>query len=666
LPGSTTKENGATTTRAYDALSRVTSAVSSKSGSASETLTWTYDDMTAGSFGIGRLAATTFPSGSTTYAYERRGLLRSEQSTLSGASYATSYRYDANGNRTSIAYPSGSVATYTYDYANRPATLNTVTSGVNGTTSIWPVTFALYEPFGPLSGIVYGNGAVARWLHDSRYRVTRTLMVGADLHTVIADDNYTEDPAANITAIHDAVDATYNRDFTYDDLNRLVTANTGSSLWGTGSYTYDAMGNITSRSLGTAPVDDATILSNPRYRAVVKTTGVVDRIGFAYNSTTPALSVVTSNGVDHTVTYDAAGNETQYYVARTYSPRNLLATVTDSSREGTPHTLTYGYDARGVRVSRSESPTASGSANRYYFYSPELQLLAITDDDTANVWSSRRVSTMSAPLAASREFGYFNGIPVAEFGPARTTDTGVALSLQHRAKPAAVATTLYYTFTDHLGTPILQTDATATVVWRAEHEPYGNIWKMRTGSRTDQPLRLPGQDLAMTWEGAEENYNVFRWYRADWGRYTQGDPLRSSAVSPYEYVDDNPLNWIDSWGLSKHKPGGPYHPSLPTRCGPEDSCSQLYEKLGEIERTIESHKAWIKEHPEDTVHLGELDDWYNARNRCAMYIRKNCSSRSDCKVCKKVAVPSAISIGGYIVYKIIELCTVPELAPFTP
>ncbi len=49
------------------------------------------------------------------------------------------------------------------------------------------------------------------------------------------------------------------------------------------------------------------------------------------------------------------------------------------------------------------------------------------------------------------------------------------------------------------------------------------------------------------------------------------------------------------------------------------------------EKAIESHNQWIKEHPEDTVHLGELDDWYNARNRCASWIRKNCSTRRDCK-----------------------------------
>src|ERR1043165_5621909 len=88
-----------------------------------------------------------------------------------------------------------------------------------------------------------------------------------------------------------------------------------------------------------------------------------------------------------------------------------------------------------------------------------------------------------------------------------------------------MATNTFYTFTDHLGTPLIQTDPTAAIVWRAEHEPYGNVYLMRKGSRADQPLRFPGQEAAMAWEGSEENYNVFRWYRAGWGRYTSADPI---------------------------------------------------------------------------------------------------------------------------------------------
>ena len=200
---------------------------------------------------------------------------------------------------------------------------------------------------------------------------------------------------------------------------------------------------------------------------------------------------------------------------------------------------------------------------------------------------------------------------------------------------------------------------TATATSASEKLASGSsTWRRKANARRVSKLeRKPHQT---------NGNNIFRWYRAGWGRYSSADPLHSSAVSPYAYVDDNPMNWIDAWGLYKHKPGGPSHPSIPTRCGPEDSCSTLYQKYAEIEKTIEAHKQWIKEHPEDTVHLGEMDDWYNARNRCASWIRKNCSTRRDCKVCKKVAVPSALAIGGYIVYKVLEACFAPELLPVTP
>lgn len=122
----------------------------------------------------------------------------------------------------------------------------------------------------------------------------------------------------------------------------------------------------------------------------------------------------------------------------------------------------------------------------------------------------------------------------------------------------------------------------------AEYEPFGNIYRIRAGERLDQPLRFPGQEAAMTWEGTEENYNIFRWYRAGWGRYTQADPLsvagmghfaqgkfsrwsgperyltitntveRSAAVGSdvngYVYAGANPTDVIDPLGLEPAKP----------------------------------------------------------------------------------------------------------------
>lgn len=71
----------------------------------------------------------------------------------------------------------------------------------------------------------------------------------------------------------------------------------------------------------------------------------------------------------------------------------------------------------------------------------------------------------------------------------------------------------------------------------------------------------------MTWEGAEENYNVFRWYRAGWGRYTQGDTDRDNApFHPYDYANDNALRWTDPRGLKAFNMFEP--PNLPPMPGP--------------------------------------------------------------------------------------------------
>ena len=81
---------------------------------------------------------------------------------------------------------------------------------------------------------------------------------------------------------------------------------------------------------------------------------------------------------------------------------------------------------------------------------------------------------------------------------------------------------------------------------------FGNVYIVREGTRTDQPLRFPGQELAMTWEGPEENYNIFRWYKSSSGRYTQPDPLLGkdpNANDVYGYARENPLSYTDPTGM---------------------------------------------------------------------------------------------------------------------
>jgi uncharacterized protein RhaS with RHS repeats len=162
--------------------------------------------------------------------------------------------------------------------------------------------------------------------------------------------------------------------------------------------------------------------------------------------------VVTESGIPpRSVSYDAAGNETAVGTGNfTYSPRNYL-----SDGEG----FSYKYDGRGVRTVTvgSSGMLATKRPRRYHFYSPELNLLSETF-----------LSTATVPLIQT-DYVWFAGQPVGQI------DYGFF-------------NTLSWSFTDHLGTPFIQTDSSGAVVWRAEYEPYGRIFALRTPNHY-QPLR---------------------------------------------------------------------------------------------------------------------------------------------------------------------------------
>ncbi len=164
--------------------------------------------------------------------------------------------------------------------------------------------------------------------------------------------------------------------------------------------------------------------------------------------------------------------------------------------------------------SRRLIPTTTDPLQRFYLYTPELNLLAETE-----------LTTDSDPQI-QYEYLWFAGQPVAQI---ETATNEIA-----------------WYFNDHLGTPILQTDASGDVVWRVEREPYGKIYEVRAGAERHQPLAFPGQEE----QGGETTYNIFRWYRAGWGRYTQADPIKlRGGLNLFEYAASSPARAIDPLGL---------------------------------------------------------------------------------------------------------------------
>jgi RHS repeat-associated protein len=161
---------------------------------------------------------------------------------------------------------------------------------------------------------------------------------------------------------------------------------------------------------------------------------------------------------------------------------------------------------------------------RYSLYSPDLSLLAETT-----------TSTDPAPPIAY-EYIWFAGQPAAQV-------------------ETATGTTHFY-FNDHLGTPILQTNATGAIDWRVECEPFGSISSTRLGASRHQPFGFPGQEYDEL--DSDRSYNIFRWYRADWGRYSQADPIareigwlsKSPQETLFSYANANPLGFTDPRGLT--------------------------------------------------------------------------------------------------------------------
>jgi RHS repeat-associated protein len=151
-----------------------------------------------------------------------------------------------------------------------------------------------------------------------------------------------------------------------------------------------------------------------------------------------------------------------------------------------------------------------------------------------NLSAESELTTLAAPVILY-DYVWFNGHPVGQVNGGTQ-----------------------WTFTDHLGTPLIQTDTLANVFWRAEHEPYGRVFTLRTANQ-HQPLRRPGQEseeLNVSGDGngaSERFYNIFRWYRSAWGRYTQSDPAwrpYSTRENLFSYSAENPARYTDPFGLA--------------------------------------------------------------------------------------------------------------------
>ena len=545
---SKTDANGITETRSYDALNRLTGL---SYPDTSSNIVFSYDS-TGVTNGIGRRTGITDPAGTSGFSYDKRGNIATETRTPSGySSFQTSYGYDRNGNLTSLVYPSGRTAAMSYDDEDEVSAISAI---VNGTSSTIASSLSYY-PFGPRASLTFGNGLIDTRTYDSRHRIGNWTLGS------LISKTYTWQDDDNITAIADNLNSANNRAFAYDAIHRLTTAN---GPWGSGSYSYDANGN-----------------------RLTKIEGVIST-GYTYNTGTNKLATATGSE-PASYSYDSNGNITND-ATHTYqfSQRNRLATV------DTGTTATYSHDGDGRRVKKvAEGATtlyfydaegrlieeyipATGAGKDYLWipksYEPTARIdFSMTDADTGDCLRASKSSPDvvldwsifggSGNFIVRRgtigDFSSYSNI----FGPSslKVCDDEVlenTTSYWYDNRNRSLSDTLYFYHAEHLGTPIAMTDTSGTLVWRAEHSPFGSIYALTVATISNN-LRFPGQYFDSE-TGLAQNW--FRDYDAKIGRYRQVDPARSFLgkcrkaksnflVLSYSYGDLNPIAQYDAKGL---------------------------------------------------------------------------------------------------------------------
>ncbi|GIW91484.1 MAG: hypothetical protein KatS3mg109_1916 [Pirellulaceae bacterium] len=410
-----TDANGNTTTYAYDALDRMVSitdplgntttytydAVSNRTGKTEPdgaAITYTYDaldrvvsvsapglNISYAYDAVGNRTAMTDNTGTTTYDYDALNRLTSV--TYPGG-HTVSYAYDAVGNRTRITYPGGQQVSYAYDAANRMINVtdwigNVITYAYDAAGQITNLAYPnstntaySYDGAGWLTGITHANSngmfasfsytydavgnrlsevstaGTTSYSYDALHRLTQVTYPDGEVVT------YAYDPMGNRTTMASTVSGSVT--YTYDAADRLLAA-------GTDTFTWDANGNLRSRTYGATT---ATHIFDPMDRLIQVISGTTT-VNFAYTGDGVRVGK-TVNGTTTTYVQDLAaplpvvlaettgGQDTLYIYgldliaqvrpdgSRRWYHADALGSVRALTDDAGQMAATYDYDAFGA------------------------------------------------------------------------------------------------------------------------------------------------------------------------------------------------------------------------------------------------------------------------------------------------------------------------------
>ncbi len=303
----------------------------------------------------------------------------------------------------------------------------------------------------------------------------------------------TYDKAGNLIAIKDVTkDGTVINDYT---------------------YTYDQSGNI-------------TIITDQSVGTKGQQTATDDTVQMEYDSVNRLIKY---NGKE--VKYDADGNMMIYgpldgeMATFTYDCRNRLIEVTTDSGETTQYT----YDAENVRTKVIKNAgTAKETVTTYVADSVSNELSRVLEATTAD--KEGNTDTI--------RYTYGNGLIAQE--KSTNAEAGVDSSSEY----------MLYHF-NHLGSTTAVTDESGAIKYTYTYNIFG---KLLSGNYGEVEFLYNGQ-YGVASDANGLYYMRARYYNIDIMRFINQDILTGSidssqSLNRYAYVEGNPVNFLDPFGLA--------------------------------------------------------------------------------------------------------------------
>ena len=507
--------NSETTSFEYDALNRVTKK---SYATASQEITYTYDNTTIGDNGIGKLHSVEYedtapdPDVITTRTYEKydkMGRVTEESKKITGnpITYTTQYSYDVSGKLIQIVHPNQFEVDYVYYSGSN--LLHTVT----GSDLNQYAVITAYHPTGKIEHIEHQNEAATTYSYnDYTSRVEQILTQDASTQSIQTRE-YSYTSAGDIDGIDDGrLGITYT--FGYDDRHRLTSESVSGSSTGSTTYQYDAIGNITYKSLSNYPLGN----------------GIYDYTDYDPNHK-HAVKIIDFNGTDYTYSYDYNGNMASGPDFTTPSGIN--------KRE-----LTYNADNMPESVVLKDWQTLQVVTSTDFFYDGEgvRAKKAVENGPTTYYVNEHFEAVLADPDDNIDDLIHYNYVYAGNLRIARIS---------------SVEGTMYY-HKDHLGSSVVMTDEDGFEVAAetTDYRPFGS--QRTTTPNAENVYKFTDQELDA--ESGLYNYKA-RLYDPVIGRFIGPDPFVQAPFDPqtlnrYSYCRNNPLIYTDPTGYGWGGPGG--------------------------------------------------------------------------------------------------------------